>query len=625
MGNRTMDNMRQGAATRRWRGGTWRLAAMLFLGVIALGGPLSACAQDVQAQAQSNKAKLDRELSAAHTTAGVPAELLAPIEVQERTLATAAAKGSDKTYQAAATGYADLYNQVVAIEHQTPEQAHAQASTDVDALAAAVSDIQQQGFVKAGDYQKQVDQARQQLAAAHTTRDYQQVDALAITQTAAVKQVSPVYQQLQALQAQVAAQNTALGLDAGASHPLQCARGSNESFFWDSPLVNVAGQPQNAGKYNFQSWPDEDLAAFRVASTADQYAALASLMTLQSAQLTADAAGTLPQQANYLVQAFKVDVQTYQQAGGKDGTYQQQATQDAQALSDAKTLADFTALVQTVQKQRQDFALPLLKVQAQADMQTFTKLVEQANATTTLNKADGIQYPNAYEYIGIHYENGHNWAADPTDIYDTEHTLSGTGVGDARDRLANAQTIEDYQAVDAEIQMFITNIQALMQNLNDHTATDQPHQTDLSLMQHYGLSGEHVMVVSLREQAARFYENGKLVKSVLVTTGNPDLPSVPGVHCIFYKLSNYDDISPFPKGSPYYYNPTHINFGMYYSDYGFLIHDAWWRNEFGGQTNLPHYDPLAFNSGSHGCINMSVADMTWVYQWAQLGTPVIVY
>ena len=52
---------------------------------------------------------------------------------------------------------------------------------------------------------------------------------------------------------------------------------------------------------------------------------------------------------------------------------------------------------------------------------------------------------------------------------------------------------------------------------------------------------------------------------------------------------------------------------MGYSDYGFLMHDAWWRDNPGGTgegylTNLPHYDPIAFNSGSHGCINFHYAE-----------------
>jgi hypothetical protein len=44
-------------------------------------------------------------------------------------------------------------------------------------------------------------------------------------------------------------------------------------------------------------------------------------------------------------------------------------------------------------------------------------------------------------------------------------------------------------------------------------------------------------------------------------------------------------------------------------------------------TNLPHYDPAAFNGGSHGCINFHYAngDMGKVYAFSGTGTPIIVY
>ena len=63
---------------------------------------------------------------------------------------------------------------------------------------------------------------------------------------------------------------------------------------------------------------------------------------------------------------FQADVQTYQQDGGKNTSYQQQAAQDAQNLAAATTLADITAVARTVQKQRQAFALPLAKVNGRA-------------------------------------------------------------------------------------------------------------------------------------------------------------------------------------------------------------------------------------------------------------------
>ena len=87
--------------------------------------------------------------------------------------------------------------------------------------------------------------------------------------------------------------------------------------------------------------------------------------------------------------------------------------------------------------------------------------------------------------------------------------------------------------------MFITNIQAMLTNLAEMpTNTQRPgrpgrmttHQTDIDLIDHYGLQNTKVIVVSLREQKARLYDNGKLVVvngkpyAFDVTTGNPDLP-----------------------------------------------------------------------------------------------------
>ena len=578
-----------------------RRASILSLAVLAISIVLSACAPAASQTAQTNKAKLDKELAAARTNPGVPDSLLAPIVAQEQTLAAGTSKGTDAGYQTAATGYTGLYNQVVALEHTSPDKAKAQANTDLQQLTAAIQAMNKQGFVEVAQYQQRLDQAQTQLSKAQTTKDYFQVASYVEAQTAAVNQLQPVYKQMQDLGKLVDAQNQALGLVSSAPQPLQCALGATDVFWTPSPTVMVSTQ-RSGPAYEYQQWPQQDLNQFRAASSAQDYQALSSLISAQSLQLTANATGLLPAQASNLLQTFQADVQTYQQYGGKDPKFAQQATQSAQAMSSAQTLADYSRLVQTLQQQTQALELPLVKAQTQHDLDTLQKLVDQGQSKVTIDPANGAGYPDAYEYAS-----------------------QNTGIGDARDRLQNAQTLSDYQAVDQEIQMFITNIQAMLQNLNDKTPAASPHQTDISLIQHYGVTSDRVIVISLREQEARMYENGKLVKALQVTTGNPDLPSPPGIHCIQNKLQNYNDISPFPKGSPWYYNPTHINFGMVYSDYGYLIHDAWWRSWFGKYSNLPHYDPISFNNGTHGCVNLPTDTMGWLFNWADIGTPVIVY
>jgi lipoprotein-anchoring transpeptidase ErfK/SrfK len=92
-----------------------------------------------------------------------------------------------------------------------------------------------------------------------------------------------------------------------------------------------------------------------------------------------------------------------------------------------------------------------------------------------------------------------------------------------------------------------------------------------------------------------------------------------------YKQTHLVFSSPDPVDSPLYYQPTKVNYGILYANYGFFLHDAYWRRKFGPGSNLPHYDPAAFNGGSHGCINFKENDMARVYDWTPVGSPIIVY
>ena len=244
-----------------------RLGLFILAAMILLSGCSQSASNDLAA-ANMNKVKLDSELHTAQVSYGIPTPLLQPIEQQESALAAAVADGSDKTGQSAANGYVKLYQQVVSMEKLTPAQIQQKATLDLQAFTQALQKVQAQSFVEANTFQTHLQLAQQQLAAATTAKEYFAVDGYIVDQTNGVSQIIPIYQQMQKLSAMVTTQGQALG---STVQPLQCAIGDVDSF-WVSDaqiLSDVGLDPSSAvmvgtgGVYDFQSWPTEDLAAFR--------------------------------------------------------------------------------------------------------------------------------------------------------------------------------------------------------------------------------------------------------------------------------------------------------------------------------------------------------------------------
>src|SRR5579859_2333666 len=112
------------------------------------------------------------------------------------------------------------------------------------------------------------------------------------------------------------------------------------------------------------------------------------------------------------------------------------------------------------------------------------------------------------------------------------------------------------------------------------------------------------------------YQGSVLIVSTDVTTGMPALPTPTGHFHILAKYSPYRFVSPFPRGSPYYFDPLWADDAMLFAPGGYFIHDAWWQLNFGPGGNL--------KSGSHGCVNVPTAAMPALYNWARDGDDVIV-
>ncbi|MCA2000995.1 MAG: L,D-transpeptidase family protein [Chloroflexi bacterium] len=110
--------------------------------------------------------------------------------------------------------------------------------------------------------------------------------------------------------------------------------------------------------------------------------------------------------------------------------------------------------------------------------------------------------------------------------------------------------------------------------------------------------------IDLSQQRLYAYEGDALVNSFVVSTGTWQTPTVTGNFKIWIKVRSQ------AMSGPGYYLPD-VPYVMYfYKDYG--IHGAYWHNNFG--------TPM-----SHGCVNMTIPDAEWLYNFASVGTTVNVH
>jgi len=122
-----------------------------------------------------------------------------------------------------------------------------------------------------------------------------------------------------------------------------------------------------------------------------------------------------------------------------------------------------------------------------------------------------------------------------------------------------------------------------------------------------------VVLVNIKLQRLYAYENGTSLfpAAVPITTGKQGFETVTGEFAIYLKERNHEMTSPFPG---IYYDSI-VNYWMpFYLGYG--LHDAYWRTVYGTQD----YGVV----GSHGCVNIPLKETSILYNWAEVGTKVIV-
>ncbi|HPS46966.1 MAG TPA: L,D-transpeptidase [Flexilinea sp.] len=126
-----------------------------------------------------------------------------------------------------------------------------------------------------------------------------------------------------------------------------------------------------------------------------------------------------------------------------------------------------------------------------------------------------------------------------------------------------------------------------------------------------GVTNGRWIEVDLHEQVVMAYENNSLVFAAMVATGMKPFYTKPGIFQIYEKKEAENMTGAFEADKSDYYSLDDVPFTMYF-DEARALHGAYWRAWYGYEQ-------------SHGCVNMTIGDAHWLYNWAQIGDTVYVH
>ncbi|MCY7320960.1 MAG: L,D-transpeptidase [Phormidesmis sp. CAN_BIN36] len=117
-------------------------------------------------------------------------------------------------------------------------------------------------------------------------------------------------------------------------------------------------------------------------------------------------------------------------------------------------------------------------------------------------------------------------------------------------------------------------------------------------------SNQRWIEVDLTRQRLIAWRGKTPFSAVIVSTGKASTPTLTGVFQIQSKL-------PVARMQGDGYDISDVPFAMYYSG-GYAIHGAYWHRNFGTPV-------------SHGCVNVAVDHAERLFDWASVGTPIVVH
>jgi lipoprotein-anchoring transpeptidase ErfK/SrfK len=558
-----------------------RLGQVMLVGLLlGLVLAMSGCggSQQSQQQASQSKSQFDSTLKHARDI-GVPASSLQPVIQQEQKLSSTSAPSSlfddasaTTYYLSQAKNYNTLSTQLQDIINTATGDAATKAQLNMQSFQQALVKSQSLKTNNISVFAREFANDQNLMSSAQTPKQYYAISNDASNAASALTLLSSSYAQL------ITFNNTI--------KQMQVAR-------IDTGMMRSQYQ--------------DDLSTLSTITKTVDFSNLNSLINAQYQMAVVNSIQALPFVGNARLGQFNSQIALLKTYGMDASSYQQLYNADAQQMRNAKSIRDFLAVSGKID----------------ADMATMQNELTQGAATFLIGELDrqANAWGNAHPYYNKF--DGKNY------ILDSGYTLNGIGWW-FQQQVSWASQPSDYQAIVQREKDELFNLRMLEQDYYDKTPYNQVHATDRQVMQYYPtLQRGKVLMVSMVEQAMRFYQDGKLVRSFFVTMGRVERPSLPGYWPVLDRKSPTQFKSSDPPGSPYWYPPTPIKYAILYHSNGYFIHDGWWRVNFGPGTQFPHYDAggdQAFaGNGSHGCINLQKDEAAWVYNNTDFNTQIIVY
>jgi lipoprotein-anchoring transpeptidase ErfK/SrfK len=161
-----------------------------------------------------------------------------------------------------------------------------------------------------------------------------------------------------------------------------------------------------------------------------------------------------------------------------------------------------------------------------------------------------------------------------------------------------------------DVQM-VNGVEWYLINFNQWLDRPNVRQVEINTQIPEGVKANRWIEINLYEQTMAVYDEQELVFAALIATGDEPYFTQPGTFQIYQKKPTENMQGAFAADKSDFYYLEDVPWTMYY-DQARALHGAYWRTLFG----YPQ---------SHGCVNLSISDSRWIYDWANEGDWVYVH